>query len=168
MAGVASTLRRAGIGPYPTRRHRRRPDREGAPRSSSRLRAAPYCRVQRRSQRLRTPTRPWGGKRYELARTRQGAADVARIKPVPAGNPGEEAPAAAWREHSPVASDRAQFEGDKWRERDLRWHYPAGRSATEKYKHAQDFGVDGNYNPQNVERFKHALKDFVDQPGPRK
>jgi hypothetical protein len=35
------------------------------------------------------------------------------------------------------------------------------RQLQRKYKHADDFGVDGPYNRLNAERFEHALKDFI-------
>lgn len=34
-----------------------------------------------------------------------------------------------------------------------------------KYKHAKDFGVEGNYNPANAEKFGQAIKDHVNAPG---
>ncbi|MFC7492699.1 MULTISPECIES: colicin D domain-containing protein [unclassified Nocardioides] len=33
-----------------------------------------------------------------------------------------------------------------------------------KYKHAKDFGVDGNYNPANAKKFEQAVDDFVNNP----
>ena len=30
-------------------------------------------------------------------------------------------------------------------------------------KHASDFGIGGNYTPQNAEQFKQVLRDFLDQ-----
>src|SRR4051812_3286971 len=30
-----------------------------------------------------------------------------------------------------------------------------------KYKHAPDFGLNGNYNPENLDRFERILEDFL-------
>lgn len=34
-----------------------------------------------------------------------------------------------------------------------------------KFKHAKDFGVEGNYSASNAQRFEQALHDFMDAPG---
>ena len=36
-----------------------------------------------------------------------------------------------------------------------------------KFKHAGDFGVDGNYNPDKAGEFKQAIVDHVNSPGTR-
>src|SRR3989344_3002553 len=35
------------------------------------------------------------------------------------------------------------------------------RQLQSKYKHASDFGIEGNYNKENAQRYKHALENFV-------
>jgi colicin D/self-protective colicin-like immunity protein len=34
-----------------------------------------------------------------------------------------------------------------------------------KFKHAADFGIDGNYNPPNGQAFREAIDQFVNSPG---
>jgi hypothetical protein len=36
-----------------------------------------------------------------------------------------------------------------------------------KFKHARDFGVDGNYSPTNAEKFRAALEEHVANPATR-
>ena len=38
------------------------------------------------------------------------------------------------------------------------------KQVQEKYKHASDFGVTGNYNKVNAARFQQAIRDFIDAP----
>jgi len=38
------------------------------------------------------------------------------------------------------------------------------RQLQKKFKHASDFGIDGNYNPENAGRFEKAITDLVTDP----
>jgi hypothetical protein len=40
----------------------------------------------------------------------------------------------------------------------------SAKQLQKKYKHAKDFGVDGNCNPANAKKYQQALDDFVDAP----